>query len=79
MRVDLPLDKKLWKIKTGPPGHWALAGRGPLCLQAAGPLGCRGPVFSKTPDAFTFWTLPWSQRLSFNIVFFDLEICDAKY
>ena len=22
--------------------------------------------------------LPWSQRLSFNIIFFHLEICDAK-
>ena len=22
MRMDLPLDKKLWKIRTGPPGRW---------------------------------------------------------
>ena len=29
LRVDLPLDKKLWKIRTGPLGHWAVAGRGP--------------------------------------------------
>ena len=40
MRMDLPLDKKLWKIRTGPPGRgrpWA-AGCG-----AAGPLGRGGP------------------------------------
>ena len=30
MRVDLPLDKKLWKIRTGNPGRRAIAGRGPL-------------------------------------------------
>ena len=52
MRVDLPLDKKLWKIRTGPPGCWAsgpwdrrgpwAAGRGPLGLRAAGPPGRRG-------------------------------------
>ena len=23
--------------------------------------------------------VPWSQRLSFNIIFFYLEICDAKH
>ena len=23
MRMDLPLDKKQWKIRTGPLGHWA--------------------------------------------------------
>ena len=44
MRVDLPLDKKMWKIRTGPlglrateqPGRWApgARGRGP---RAAGP------------------------------------------
>ena len=58
MRVDLPLDKKLWKIRTG--GHRALAGRGPRAAgpsshRAAGlsravgrgPVG-RVPVFSKT-------------------------------
>ena len=42
MRMDLPLDKKLWKIRTGPPGR-----------RAAGPPGRRavagrGPAFSKT-------------------------------
>ena len=37
MRMDLPLDKKLWKIRTGPPGRQAIAGRGPLGLRAAGP------------------------------------------
>ena len=31
--------KKLWKIRTGPPGRWAVEGRGPLG---------RGPAFSKT-------------------------------
>ena len=31
MSVDLPLDKKLWKIRTEPPG------RGPLGLLGAGP------------------------------------------
>ena len=48
MRVDLPLDKKLWKIRTGPPslraagppGRGAVAGRGP---RAAGLRGRRGP------------------------------------
>ena len=29
MRVDLPLDKKLWKIRTGTLGHRAVVGRGP--------------------------------------------------
>ena len=53
MRMDLPLDKKLWKIRTGPQGHraagpwravgrgpperWAVAGRGP---RATGPRAC---------------------------------------
>ena len=32
MRMDLPLDKKLWKIRTGPPGR-----------GAAGPSGRGGP------------------------------------
>ena len=36
--MDLPLDKKLWKIRTGPPGCRAIAGRGPL---DRGPLGLR--------------------------------------
>ena len=31
--------KKLWKIRTGPPGPCAAR---PLGLQAAKPLGCRG-------------------------------------
>ena len=47
MSVDLPLDKKkLWKLRTspraagrGPPGRFAVAGRGPLG---------HGPAFSKT-------------------------------
>ena len=29
LRVDLPLDKKLWKIRTGTLGHRAVADRGP--------------------------------------------------
>ena len=37
--------KKLWKIRSGPPGLWTV-GRGPP--------GCRGPAFSKTP---TFWVM----------------------
>ena len=32
MRVDLTPDKKLWKIRTWPPGH-----------RATGPPGRRGP------------------------------------
>ena len=35
--MDLPLDKKLWKIRTGTLGHRAVAGRGPwavACEQA---------------------------------------------
>ena len=56
MCMDLPLDKKLWKIRTGPPGRRVIAGRepraagpsravgrGPLDLRAAGPLGRGGP------------------------------------
>ena len=35
--------KKLWKIRTGPPGRAAVAGRGPQGLRASGPLGRRGP------------------------------------
>ena len=38
MRVDLPLEKKLWKIRTGPLGRWAIAGRGPL--GRGGPRAC---------------------------------------
>ena len=38
MRMDLPLDKKLWKIRTGPPGRRAIAGRGPL--GRGGPRAC---------------------------------------
>ena len=34
VRMDLPLDKKLWKIRTGPPGHCRPLGHG-------GPLGLR--------------------------------------
>ena len=51
MRVDLSLDKKLWKIRAGPPGRRAIAGRGPWVAGpwAAGPLG-RGPAFSKAPN-----------------------------
>ena len=37
--------KKLWKIRSGPPGLQAV-GRGPP--------GCRGPAFSKTR---TFWVM----------------------
>ena len=41
MRMDLPLDKKLWKIRTGPPGRgaagpWA-AGRWAAGLLLAKP------------------------------------------
>lgn len=48
MCVDLPLDKKLWKIRTGPKGRRAEAGRGPRAAgpsgrRAAGPLGRGGP------------------------------------
>ena len=32
-RMDLLLEKKLWKIRTGPPGHWAVG---------------RWPAFTKT-------------------------------
>ena len=46
MRVDLPPDKKkMWKIRTLPPGRRAVVGRGPW---AAEPLGRRGPAFRKT-------------------------------
>ena len=37
MRMDLQLDKKLWKIRTGLLGHW-----GPLGLQAPGPPRAMG-------------------------------------
>ena len=52
--------KRLWKIRTGPPGRGAVAGRGPRAdgpsgrraagpsrTVGSGPLG-RGPAFSKT-------------------------------
>ena len=57
MRVDLPLDKKLWKIRIGPPGCSGPQASGPLGRLAAGlprafgPPG-RGPVFSKTLRIF---------------------------
>ena len=55
MRVDLPLDKKLWKITIGPLGRSGPRAGGPSARRAAGPsravgrgaLG-RGPVLSKT-------------------------------
>ena len=56
MLLDLLLDKKLWKIRTGPPGCRAIAGCGPLGRGGpwavgrgpqSGPSG-RGPAFSKT-------------------------------
>ena len=42
MRMDLPLDKKLWKIRTGPPGRrvagpWRAAGRWAAGLLLAKP------------------------------------------
>ena len=40
MRMDLPLDKKLWKIRTGPPGRGAAE---PPGRRAAGPPGRGGP------------------------------------
>ena len=43
MRVDLPPDKELWKIRTWPPGRRAAVGRGPPGLRTAEPLGRRGP------------------------------------
>ena len=52
MRMDLPLDKKLWKIRTGPPGRravgpWrAVAGRG-------GPWRAVGLLLAK----------PWIERV----------------
>ena len=53
MRVDLLLDKKLWKIKIGPPGLRAVMVAGRRGPWACGPSGRwavtgRGPVFSKT-------------------------------
>ena len=50
MRMDLPLDKKLWKIRTGPLGCGP-PGCGPPGRRAAGPWRVvgRGPAFSKTP------------------------------
>ena len=40
--------KRLWKIRTGPPGLWAAR---PPGLRTAGPSRAvgRGPAFSKTP------------------------------
>ena len=40
MRVDLPLDKMLWKIRIGPPG-----------LRASGPPGRSGPLGRRGPRA----------------------------
>ena len=50
MRVDLPPDNKLWKIRTWPPGRRVVVGRGPpsrWAVAARGLLG-RGAAFSKT-------------------------------
>ena len=33
----------------------------------------------KNERHYLWRNLPWSQRLSFNIIFFHLEICDAKH
>ena len=51
MRVELPLDQKRWKIKTGPPGRHGPRAAGPsravdrglLGLRVTGPLGRRRP------------------------------------
>ena len=37
MRMDLALDKKLWKTRTAPPGCWAVAGLGPWAVAGCGP------------------------------------------
>ena len=49
MRVDLPLDKKTWKIRTGPPGHHGPRAAGPSRPLGLGPLGLRaaGPLFRR--------------------------------
>ena len=54
MRVDLPLDKKLGKIRIGPPGR-----SGPVGLRAAEPLGCRlaKPPWKKENLNLNFVTL----------------------
>ena len=39
MRMDLPLDKKQWKIRTGPLGHWATGPPGRGGWRATGPPG----------------------------------------
>ena len=44
MRMDLPLDKKLWKIRTGPPDR-----------GAAGPPGRGGPPGRSGPWALGRW------------------------
>ena len=38
----------------------------------------RGENLMKSSSASSNKTFPWFQRLSFNIIFFYLEICDAK-
>ena len=43
--------KKLWKIRTGPPRRWAVAGRGPLG---------RRPAFSKTRSYRRLSNLQWN-------------------
>ena len=55
MCMDLPLDKKLWKIRTG--ARWAVAGRGPLGLRAAG--------LSRAADLFL--AKPWLRAGSSSV------------
>ena len=52
MRMDLPLDKKLRKIRTGPPGRRAAGPRaaGPSGRRAVGPPG-RWAVAGRGPRA----------------------------
>ena len=66
MRVDLPLDKKLWNFRTGPPGP-----------QVAGPSRAvgRGPAFSKNAfvhHAFLYISLPSLQD-------YDLKMPNCKF
>ena len=50
MRVDLPLDKKVGKIRTGAPGRRAIARRGPLGSRRPWAMG-RWAVAGRGPRA----------------------------
>ena len=52
MRMDLQLDKKLWKIRTGLLGRW-----GPLGLRAPGPPRAMGLLLAKPIEYMIYFII----------------------